>query len=322
MTLRARIRERTARWARRRQGEDAVPLTLRANRIYILPTRFGVGFALLLFLMLLAGLNYTNSLALLITFAFAGFLMVSMHECHRTLRGLQLVHAEAADSFAGTAARLELRFNNPSPQPRQMLQLQCQEGHAQRFELPAGALTVHFAHFQLPRRGRQRLGRIALRTTAPLGLFRAWTWLHLPLDAIAYPAPAGDRPLPSGGGDLRRGDEQLATVGDQEWSALRPFNPGDSPRSVAWKLYARGAPLLVSQYQGESGQQRTLNFAELHGLDIEARLSQLAAWIVQCERQQQPYRLRLPDQELPVGMGSEQQRTALRALALFNGGAS
>jgi hypothetical protein len=43
---------------------------------------------------------------------------------------------------------------------------------------------------------------------------------------------------------------------------------------------------------------------------------------VQCERQQQPYRLRLPDQELPVGMGSEQQRAALRALALFNGGAS
>jgi hypothetical protein len=72
-----------------------------------------------------------------------------MHECHRTLQGLQLVHAEAVDSFAGTAARLELRFNNPSPQPRQMLQLQCQEGHAQRFELPASALTVHFAHFTL-----------------------------------------------------------------------------------------------------------------------------------------------------------------------------
>jgi uncharacterized protein (DUF58 family) len=197
-----------------------VPLTLRANRIYILPTRFGVGFALLLFLMLLAGLNYTNSLALLITFAFAGFLVVSMPSATARCRDCSWFMPKRPT--VSPAPRRD--WNCASTIHRRSRGRCCscsaREGHAQRFELPASALTVHFAHFQLPRRGCQRSDRIALRTTAPLGLFRAWTWLHLPLDAIAYPAPAGDRP--PRGGDLRRGDEQLATVGDQEWSALRP----------------------------------------------------------------------------------------------------
>src|SRR5579862_1524822 len=57
-----------ARWARKRQGNDALPLTLRARRIYILPTSTGLAAAGLLFLMLLAGLNYNNSLALLLCF--------------------------------------------------------------------------------------------------------------------------------------------------------------------------------------------------------------------------------------------------------------
>ncbi len=47
---------------------DTPPLTLQARRIYILPTRAGVTAAGLLFLMLLAGMNYSNSLALLLCF--------------------------------------------------------------------------------------------------------------------------------------------------------------------------------------------------------------------------------------------------------------
>jgi hypothetical protein len=37
---------RLASWARRRQGLDVLPLTLQRRRIYILPTRAGLGFVL------------------------------------------------------------------------------------------------------------------------------------------------------------------------------------------------------------------------------------------------------------------------------------
>ena len=37
--------------------------------------------------MLLAGLNYTNSLALFLTFLLAAFALVVMQQCHRNLLG-------------------------------------------------------------------------------------------------------------------------------------------------------------------------------------------------------------------------------------------
>ena len=67
MNTRRRWRSRVGDWARQRQGEDAVPLALVRRRLYVLPTRAGLAFAALLFIMLLAALNYTNSLGLLVT---------------------------------------------------------------------------------------------------------------------------------------------------------------------------------------------------------------------------------------------------------------
>ena len=113
---RSALARRVQRWARARQGEDSLPLTLQARRVYILPTRAGVSTAVLLFVMLLAGMNYNNSVALLLCFMLAGITLVSMHECHRTLSGLKLLRVEAESTFAGRhagAALRKFRFAHP-----------------------------------------------------------------------------------------------------------------------------------------------------------------------------------------------------------------
>src|SRR4030088_3004323 len=94
------LRGRIAQWIRKREGPDSLPLTLSRRRLYILPTRAGVGFGLLLVLMLVAGLNYANSIALFLTFLLTGFVLVSMHQCHRNLLGVQLITASAQPTFA------------------------------------------------------------------------------------------------------------------------------------------------------------------------------------------------------------------------------
>src|SRR5215469_908061 len=95
------LRARMAVWVRRRQGADQLPATLARRRLYILPTRAGIAFGFLWLLMLLAGLNYGNSLALFLTFLLAGFALVTMHECHRNLLGAALLAARAPPVFAG-----------------------------------------------------------------------------------------------------------------------------------------------------------------------------------------------------------------------------
>ena len=315
--LRHRAAERIARWARRRQGADSLPLVLRARRLYILPTRAGVTAGLLLFVMLVAGLNYANSLALLLTFILGGFVLVGMHECQRSLQGLELVQLQAADCHAGLASTLQLRFENSGRAARRALSARAAAEPATRFDIAAGAqLTVQLTQ-RFPRRGRHQVERLELASTAPFGLFRCWCWLHLPLEVIVYPQPLGSRPLPpaSAGRAALQAPSQLS--GEDEWTSLRAWQAGDSPRSIAWKAYARGAPLMVGQYAGVVGTDHCLSFAGLESLETEARLSQLCVWVEDCVRSGAACSLRLPGVEVPLGRGASHRRQCLRALALY-----
>ena len=196
---RQRLAQRAAAWARKRQADDLPPCALQPRRLYILPTRTGFGFGLLLLMMLVTGLNYGNSIALMMTFALAGAALVGMFECQRTLQGLVVQHAGAADCFAGSTALLELQLANPSPVPRRLLSVGCAGSPAVACELAGSADCRVRAPFDAGPRGRRRIERVELATRAPFGLFRAWTWLHMPVEVIVYPRAAGDRPLPHSG---------------------------------------------------------------------------------------------------------------------------
>lgn len=112
--MRLHLRERAARWALRRQGPDVLPVTLTRRRLYVLPTRAGLGFALLLFAMLIAGLNYANSLALFMTFLLGGFALVTLHQCHRNLLGIDVLGVGTMPTFAGRPGTLRISLGNPS----------------------------------------------------------------------------------------------------------------------------------------------------------------------------------------------------------------
>lgn len=316
-SLRGRLAERVARWARKRQGMDTLPVLLHSRRLYILPTRAGLAFAVLLFVMLIAGLNYTNSLALLLTFVLGSCILVGMHECQRTLQGLELVQAQVADCYAGIPGTLELHFANPARQARRALTIRTASAGASQFELAAGAQVVVQVGFMAPRRGRHALGRLELASTAPFGLFRCWTWLHLPLEALVYPQPAGIRPLPRSADGRASRPFLGSSPGEDEWAGLRTYQAGDSPRGIAWKAWARGAPLMVGQYEGAGGNDHVLSFTGLEALDLEARLSQLCAWVRECARRDAVCALRLPGLEVPMGRGAAHTAALLRALALY-----
>ena len=307
---------RLAAWVLRRQGADELPLTLERRRIYILPTRAGLVFAALLFLMLIGGLNYGNSLALLLTFLCAGFALVSMQLCHRNLLGASLLAARALPAFAGSPGTLEVTLGNSAAQPRLRLEAALALQPALTADLTAAAAE----RLELPlpprARGRWPVGRLRLASAHPFGLFRAWTWVHAPLEQLVYPRPLGVLPMPTGHG-RKPGTHAQGSSGADEWLGLRPFRAGDSPRQVDWKAYAREAPLLVKEYSPPGAELRVFDFAQLHSPDPEARLSQLARWVVDAEARGERYALSLPGVRIAPDRGPQQRHRCLAALALF-----
>ena len=313
---RARLERAVSAWARSRQGEDQAPLKLESRRIYILPTRAGLVAALLLFVMFLAGLNYGNSLAMLLCFLLVGFALVSMYECHGSLSGLTISSAQVESTFAYGQGELSLGFYNAATSPRRSLRLRVTAVGPKHFEIAPHSACLVSVRYQALSRGRQRIDRLQLSSDAPLGLFRAWTWLHLPLDAIIYPTPIRVRPLPPPVGQPHGSERERRLSGEEEWAWLRPFRDGDPLRRVAWKAYARGAPLMVAHYDTLAGAQRLLSLASLRDWPLERALSQLADWVLECERRGESYALELPGRSLPAGHGLAQRRHCLEALAL------
>jgi uncharacterized protein (DUF58 family) len=306
-------------WVRRRQGADTLPLTLERRRLYILPSRAGVAFAALLLLMMVAGLNYGNSLALFLTFLLAGFVLVSMQQCHRNLQGTVLLAAHAPPVFAGSAASLHVTLGNRALQPRLQLEAAVPGQAVASTDLPAGA--ERHLELALPQqaRGVWPIERLWLATAQPFGLFRAWTWVHAPLQLLVYPRPFGGLPMPTAPG-RKPGTHSQGSTGADEWLGLRAFREGDSPRQVDWKAYAREAPLLVKEYSPPGAETRMFEFAQLTHPDIEARLCQLARWVVDAEARGDRYGLVLPALAIPPERGPQQRHRCLAALAVFGHG--
>ena len=96
MSLRGRARDARARFIDRRTPVRALPLAVSRRRLYILPTRSGALFAVLLTVMLLGATNYENSLAFALTFWLGAITLVSMHHAHGNLLGVQIITVSAA----------------------------------------------------------------------------------------------------------------------------------------------------------------------------------------------------------------------------------
>jgi uncharacterized protein (DUF58 family) len=314
--MRQYLRARMAKWIRKRQGPDSLPLSLSRRRLYIVPTRVGVGFALLLVLMLVAGLNYANSTALFLTFLLTGFTLVNMHQCHRNLLAAQLMAATAEPTFAQRKGALTLTFDNASAIPLFRIAAGVEDEPLSPADIPARGRGRIELPVEAPRRGIVYVDRLLLRTTHPFGLFRTWTWVHAPIEMLVYPRPVGSLPMPAYHGH-KAGATPVSHAGSDEWLGLRPFRDGDSPRQVDWKAYAREAPLLVKEYSSLGGELRVFDFDSLQGLSLESRLEQLARWIVDAEAGGERYGLRLPHRFIEPDRGPEHRHQCLAELALF-----
>ena len=317
-SLKASLRKRAAAWVRRRQGDDRLPVTIATGRVYILPTRAGIAFAALVFVMLIAGLNYANSVALMFTFLLAGFGLIAMHLTHRNLVGISVRAISSANAFAGEHGALHLTLQNSADTPRLGMEAAAGDSDPATLDVPAAGSARADIALPLKKRGRVGIDRFKLSTAFPFGLFRAWTYVHLHVELLAWPPPRGRREPPpeaANGGNA----PALHRAGDEEWSGLREFRHGDSPRQVAWGAYARGRGLLVKTYQSSAAHHRTFDLDSIAG-GVEERLEQLSAWIVAAQARGERYGLRLGERELPADSGNEHRARCLDGLARYGSG--
>ncbi len=293
-----------------------MPLTLERRRIYILPTRQGFVFGALLLAMLLASLNYNNSLGLALTFLLAGVGLVTMHFCHRNLLETGIRFAGAAPVFAGEEVWFQIALDRNVATPRYNLRLNAGSYETDAVDLASDAHITLMLPVPTQTRGLFTLPRFGISTTFPLGLFRAWAWVYADLSAVVYPRPAQSDLRPRSEYD-EIGDGGNVDEGDLDFAGLRLFRPGDPPRRIAWKAFARDGQLQIKQFSGSETSPRWIDWDALAGMELEARLEQLCQWVVEAQAAGRSYGLRLPERVIAPGLGAAHEERCLTALAMM-----
>jgi uncharacterized protein (DUF58 family) len=240
--VRQRLRRRFESWARPRQPE-LLPVLFDRRRIYVLPTRFGLFFALSLLVMGVGALNYNNNPALLLALLLAGAANTSLLAAHLQLTGLQVAAIGAEPVPAGTPLELRLHARAAPGRERRGLRVQCDTAAAS-LSLSGGSGQ---ASLLLPtvRRGWFEPGRLRISTTRPLGLARAWAYVWPDAPLLVYPAPeAHGPPLPEGAGSNALA--RLHPAGD-DVHHLRAYRRGDPRRALAGKTSARRGARVVRE---------------------------------------------------------------------------
>ncbi len=307
-------------WIFSRHRPEPGTILLTQRRVYVLPTRQGLIFCLALMVMLIGSINYNLSLGYVLTFLLAGVGIVSILHTFRNLFRTRVRAGRVEPVFAGDTAQFRIILESGAEHDRHSLRLFGRSSHAddaQNCDLPAGRSAEVTLPMPAAQRGWLPLERITIETRYPLGLTRAWSYVQPDMRALVYPRP-DDSLLPPPQARPDMGDTLSVGSGTDDYYGMRPYQPSDSPRHVAWKATARGQDPLTKLFSGRAASELWFDYEQLPArLDREARLSRLARWVLLAERSGVKFGMRLPGLEVPLGEGEIQRERCLKELALF-----
>jgi len=294
-------------------GVEAV---LGTRQIFILPTRHGLLFVLVLVALALAAVNYNNALAYLLTFLLASMAVVSLLHAQRNLLKLRVTAAGGEPVFAGEPAALRVCLHNDSA-ARYALRLESKPLSLAPFDVPAHDTRCVVLSIATQSRGWLDCPPLTLASVYPLGITRAWSRrLVLPARCLVYPKPAGEPDWQTAAGTEGESPPGFMQDGD-DFTGLRAYQPGDAPSRISWKTLARGQGVHTKEFRASLAESVWLDWEAFAPRDTETRLSLLCRAALDAEESGLAYGLRLPGVLLEPDSGTAHCHRCLEALALY-----
>jgi len=274
-------------------------------------------FAVALMLMLIGSINYNLSLGYVLTFLLAGMGIVSILHTFRNLAHMTVSAGRVQPVFAGETAYFGVNLTNARDEARRAIQLAC-DGALAMTAVPAAQTQTVTIPVKAPQRGWLPLPRVTLRTTYPLGFFRAWSYVQPAMRALVYPRPDQSE-LPPTTPSEEGGDAINVGSGSDDFAGLRNYQQGDSPRHIAWKAVAGLDQMLTKMFMGRASRKLTFDWNDLpNDFGPEARLSRLARYVLLAHEAGATYALRIPGRFIESDAGDAHLSRCMEALALYD----
>ncbi|TDR20742.1 uncharacterized protein (DUF58 family) [Marinicella litoralis] len=297
-----------------RRGRETVPISFDWRRIYVLPSKPGIFFSIIWFLMMMAGLNFNNNMSLMLVFLLFGLAQVVLHRTFFNLKNLRLEQVKAKPVFLGEPVTLNIQIGADD----EKWQIRTDN----ELSSDVNNITQQTAQLKLlvpsHKRGWQPVERIKFYTRYPLGLFTVWVYCTPDEFILIYPKPESPCPdFPHHGG--REGEKPNLKRGD-EISGVRDYRQGDPIRDIAWKKSAQGNQIWVKEFNQSQGKNLLFDYSQLSHGSTEFKVSRMTAWVLAAEQQQNEYQILLPEFDSGMAAGEAHKHHCLTALAEYQSG--
>ncbi len=191
----------------------------------------------------------------------ASYLVVAFAWLRYTVRNLTVIHQpESRSVLAGEEVSLKIRLYNEGFLPVPWIEIQDRSPVAVEPFTVVTSLSplksaVISSSWPSARRGRYRIGPLALRLSDPLGAFSYQITSDEGGRITVYPRPARLEHFPLGArrpyGHARRNEQSFEDR--SSISELRQWVPGENPKFIDWKVSARQGKLMMKRYELQAG---------------------------------------------------------------------
>ena len=210
------------------------------RELYILPTRIGWYFALILLALFAIAIKYDNQSAFMMLFILISIGLVAMLYTHNNVIGLSMDSQPCKSVFLGETASFPIRIHNNSSSDRSAIWLVC-DGFHQLLNLPARDSRQLELKLPTLKRGYLNCSNITLTSQFPIGIFFVWTKRFQPQQrCLVYPQPLNLIPFPDNASNSSE-KQARATVqaNAEDYSGMKPYQTGDRLRDIHWPSLAK-----------------------------------------------------------------------------------
>lgn len=292
--------------------------TLDLKRIFVFPTATSAALIITTILLFLIGVNFQNSLVYALSFWLLSLTVISIFFTYRNLSQVTIQTVQTHACFAGEKAVFELTVSCPASQQKSAINIGWKDEDVVRINLhDQHTVTIKLSH-STQQRGRFKPGKLTIFSHYPLGLVKGWSYALLDMHAIVYPKPVLQENADTGN-TIDSESEQGKEIarGTTDFSGIREYAAGDSPRHIHWGAYAKTGKVHTKTFVDYASRDTWLDWNALTIAGTETKLSHLCAKVLQYHDAQQVFGLKLPGKTIQPGSGEAHKNTCLTALALF-----
>ncbi len=291
-------------------------VTLNHQRIFILPTKNGFGFVVLIAILLLIAFVYQNNLIYILAFLLASVFFVCIIHSFKSLAGIIVQKGKSKAVFAGETAPFTICLKSNSQHNFAALTIKTSGQKALETQLSAHENIAITLYSLTKKRGWHRCQSITISSIYPLGLFRAWAPINFDLKVLVYPKPfPSNTPFPESG--FNSEGSGIWKKNYEDFFGLNAYQPGDSIRQIHWKTYAKGQGLHSKEFISQENPEIWLDYQHTPGRDKEERLSVLCRWMIEAEKTGLSYGLKIANFIKKPANGNHHFHECLEALAIF-----